>query len=94
MNKEILVFSTCEIDKCKFHYPKNPVQTDDVDTDKTLISNKVSLGKNGYRCFIGNRDNDYKIKPLCIMLRKMSGYIKRFDETIYFFIKMMICKTL
>ena len=48
MEKEILVSGNIAIDKCKFHYPKNPVWIKDVDIDKILISNKVSFGKNGY----------------------------------------------
>ena len=52
---------------------------DDVDIDNIFISNKVSFGKKGYKYFIGYKDDDYNIKPLYIMLPKMSGYVKRFD---------------
>ena len=40
-----------------------------------MISDKVFYGKKGLKYFIGNKD-DEKVKPLCIMLPKMSGYIK------------------
>ena len=48
----------------------------------TLVSNKVSFGKNGFKYFIG-----YKVvrknRPLCIFLPKMTAYRKEFYETKY-----------
>ena len=35
----------------------------------------VKKVKKGLKYFIGNKD-DEKVKPMCIMLPKMSGYIK------------------
>ena len=46
LNKEI------EIDKLKFHFPKNKIWIDDVDVDKILISNMVPFGKKRYKYFI------------------------------------------
>ena len=57
---------------------------DDVDIDKILISNKASFGQKGYQHFIGYKYDDYKINPLCIMLSKIRGYVKSFDENKYF----------
>ena len=67
-------------------YHKNPISIDHINTDKGLIFNKSSFGINGFEYFIGCKDNG-KIKSLCIMLPKMSGYIKRLDETKWFFYK-------
>ena len=36
--------------------------------------------KKGFKNFIGYKDND-KIEPFCIVLPKMSGCVKCFDET-------------
>ena len=58
---------------------------DDVDFKKILISNKVSVFKKGYKYFTYYKDNDYKVKPLCIMLPKMSGYVTHFDKNKYVF---------
>ena len=55
MNKEIITFGGTEIEKCKFHYSKYPINKN---VDKTIISNNVSFGK-GFKYFIG-----YKVKPL------------------------------
>ena len=66
---------------------------DDVDIDKILISNKASFGQKGYQYFIGYKYDDYKINPLCIMLSKIRGYVKSFDEiNIFLFsLKMINC---
>ena len=47
-----------------------------------IVFNKVSFDKKGLKYFIGYKD-DEKVKPLCIMLPKMSGYTKSFNETKY-----------
>ena len=75
LNKGISIFSDIGIQK-PFHYPKNLFWVDGVDTAKSLISSKVSFGKRGYKHSIGYKNDDYKIKPLWIILPKMSGYLK------------------
>ena len=56
--------------------------------NKILVSNEVSFGKKGFKCFIGYKDAK-KIRPVCIFLIKVSAYRRYFDETKYvsFFIK-------
>ena len=51
----------------------------DVDIDNILIPSIVSSGKKIYKCFIGYKGNDYKIKALCIMLPKTSAYVKSYN---------------
>ena len=55
----------------------------DIDIDKISIYNKVSFGEKGYKYFIGYKDVDYKIPPLCIMLAKLSKYVNSLDESEY-----------
>ena len=57
-------------------------QKQNIDIDKVIVSNKVSFGENGFKYFVGYKD-DNKIRPLCIYLPKMSAYRKNFDETKY-----------
>ena len=57
-------------------------QRQNIDIDKVIVSNKVSFGENGFKYFIGYKD-DNKIRPLCIYLPKMSAYRKNFNETKY-----------
>ena len=50
----------------------------------------VSSGEKAYKNFIGYKDDDHKIKLLCIMLPKMSAYVKSYDgeaKWMYFFIE-------
>ena len=45
-----------------------------------LVSKKEQYGKNNsFIYFIGYNDNDV-IRPLCLKLSKMTGYINKFDE--------------
>ena len=50
-----------------------------MDTDNLLISKKTSSGKKNYKYFIGYLDNDFKIKPLHIILPRTSAYVKGCD---------------
>ena len=73
MNKITITFDDTEIEKSKFQYSKYPINIKKVNDDKTIISNKVSFGKKAFKRFIDYKD-DEKVKPLCLMLPKMSGY--------------------
>ena len=64
---------------------------EDVDTERVLVSTKVSSGEKNFKYFIGYFYNDYKVKPLHIVL-KTSEYVKGYDgqtEWIYFLIEVM-----
>ena len=45
MGKEILTFDKIEIEKNKFNRRKSPVPLRDLDSEKVLVSNKISLGE-------------------------------------------------
>ena len=52
----------------------------DIDINKILVSKKESYGtKNSLKYFIGYNDGDV-IRPLCIILPQMIGYVKHFDS--------------
>ena len=71
MSKEIIAFGNIEIEKGEFHCRKNIVSLEEVDIDN--IQHSLS-GEKNYKYFIGYKDDDYKIKPLHIMLLKKSTY--------------------
>ena len=48
-----------------------------MDINKKLVFDKVSLGKNVFKYFIGYRDGK-NIRPLCILLPKKSAYKRDF----------------
>ena len=61
----------------------------DVDNEKVLLSKNISAEKND-KYFIVLLNNDYKVKPLHIMLLKTSTYVKSYDgqtKLMYFLIK-------
>ena len=82
MEKTIIKFGDFEIEKQKLHQHEGPISIKNIDINKIVVSNKVSLGKKGFKYFIGYKDAK-KIRPLCIFLLKMSAYRKHFDETKY-----------
>ena len=51
----------------------------DIDVEKVLVSNKISLSEKNYKYFIGYLYNGNKVKPLNIMLTKTSAYVKMYD---------------
>ena len=57
-----------------------------------LVSNKVSFGKDSFKYFVDYKDGK-KVRPLCVMLPKMSAYRRDFDKTKYmsFLKKIMNC---
>ena len=63
-------------------YKKNKkiFNIDDIDVNKILVSKKERYGKiNSLIYFIGYNDNDV-IRPLCLKLSKMTGYINEFNK--------------
>ena len=58
MNKVVLTFDNIDIGKCKFHYFKHPIDINNVNIDKTLISNRVSFDNKRFKYFIGYKDNE------------------------------------
>ena len=92
MGKEIITFDDVEylILNIKFCLHKSPIFKKDVDIEKVLICNKISSGKKSYKYFIGYLYNNYKVKPLHIMLPKTSAYVQSYDgktKWMYFLIE-------
>ena len=79
MGKKILMFGDIEIEKYKFYHHKSPILLEHADIEKVLVSNKISSGEKSYKYFIGYLHNDYKVKPLHIMLPKKSAYVRNYD---------------
>ena len=63
-----------------FYKNKKLFNIHDLNVNKILVSKKVSYGtKNSFKYFIGYNDDDV-IRPLCIKLPQMIGYVKNFDS--------------
>ena len=51
-----------------------------VNTNKIFVSYRIKHNDYGFKYFIGYLHDDDVIRPLCIILPQMSGYIKYFDN--------------
>ena len=68
-----------KISKSNFDKNKELFNIHDLDVNKILVSKKKSYGtKKSHKHFIGY--NDDVIRPLCIKLPQMVGYVKRLDS--------------
>ena len=73
-------FDNKNIKKSDFYKNKKIFNIDHIDVNKILVSKKEQYGKyNSFKYFIGYNDNDV-IRPLCLKLSQMTGYINEFDE--------------
>ena len=60
-----------------------------VNVDQIVVSDKFKHNNEGFKYFIGYQEGEI-VKPLCIILPQMSGYIKYFEnggKNMSFFIK-------
>ena len=80
MNGKNINFNDKKIKNTAFTTTTKIFNIDDIDSNKILVSKKEQYGKNNsFIYFIGYNDNDV-IRPLCLKLSKMTGYIYKFDE--------------
>ena len=79
MNEKTLKFSNIKIIKKEFHKSKQAIDLDSVTTDKIVVSDKFRHNEESYKYFIGYEE-DAIIRPLCIILPQMNGYIKYFEN--------------
>ena len=49
-----------------------------VNVNKIVVSDKFNYNEDCYKSFIGNQKGE-TVKPLCVILPQMSGYIKHFE---------------
>ena len=63
----------------KFYSSKEAILLDSVDLSEIVVSSRWKLNDTTYKCFCGYLNN-HVIKPLCVVLPQMNGYIKYFDN--------------
>ena len=66
-------------DKKKFYTDKTSIKLIDVDLSEIVVSNKWKINDTTCKYYIGYK-NDNEIKPLCVIMPQMTGYIKYFDD--------------
>ena len=79
MSSQKIKFGDKVVDKKKFYLSKEAILLDSVDLSKIVVSSRWKLNDTTYKYFCGYLNNDV-IKPLCVILPQMNGYIKYFDN--------------
>ena len=79
MSSQKMKFGDKEVDKKSFYSSKEAILLDTVDLSKIVVSSRWNLNDTTCKYFCGYLNNDV-IKPLCVVLPQMSGYIKYFDN--------------
>ena len=79
VSSQKIKFGDKEVDKKKFYLSKEAILLDSVDLSKIVVSSRWKLNDTTYKYFCGYLNNDV-IKPLCVILPQMNGYIKYFDN--------------
>ena len=78
MSEKTLRFNKIRLSKKEFHKPKQPIDLMSVNLDQIVVSDKFKHSDEGFKYFIGYQEGEI-VKPLCIILPQMSGYIKYFE---------------
>ena len=79
MNEKTLKFSNIRPNKKEFHKSKQPIDLSLVTVDQIVVSDKFKHSDDGFKYFIGYQEGEI-VKPLCIILPQMMGYIKYFEN--------------
>ena len=79
MSSQKIKFGDKEVDKKTFYSSKEAILLDSVEVSKIVVSSKWKLNDTTYKYFCGYLNNDV-IKPSCVILPQMNGYIKYFDD--------------
>ena len=79
MSEKTLKFNNIRLNKKEFHKSKEPIDLLSVDLDQIVVSDKFKHNDEGFKHFIGYLEGEI-IKPLCIILPQMNGYIKYFEN--------------
>ena len=89
MIEKTLKFDNIRLIKKEFHKSKQPIDLMSVNVDQIVLSEKFKYSDEGYKYFIGYQEDEI-VKPSCIILPEMSGYIKYFKnggKNMYVFLK-------
>ena len=72
-------YNNIRLDKKEFHKSNEPIDLLSVNVDQIVVSDKFKHNNEGFKHFIGYQKGEI-VKPLCIILPQMSGYIKYFEN--------------
>ena len=75
MCKKTLKFGNIRVNKKEFNKYKQKIDLDVINVGQVVVSNKFKHSDDGFKNFIGYKKDEI-VKPLCIILSQMTGYIK------------------
>ena len=93
MREKTLKFNNIRLNKREFLKSKQPIDLELVTVDQIVVSDKFKHSDEGFKYFIGYQEGEI-VKPLCIILPQMSGYIKYFEnggKNMSFLLEMILC---
>ena len=79
MSEETLKFNNIRVNKKEFQKSKQAIDLMSVNVDQIVVYDKFKHNNEGFKYFIGYQEGEI-VKPLCIILPQMSGYIKYFEN--------------
>ena len=79
MSEKTLKFNNIGLNKKEFHKSKESIDLFSVNVDQIVVSDICIHNNEGFKHFIGYQKGEI-VKPLCIILPQMSGYIKCFEN--------------
>ena len=79
MSEKTLKFDNIRVNKREFHKSKQKIDLKSVNVNQIVVSDKFKHSDDGFKYFIGYQEGEI-VKPLCIILPQMSGYIKYFKS--------------
>ena len=80
MSEKTLKFDNIRVNKREFHKSKQKIDLKSVNVNQIVVSDKFEHSDDGFKYFIGYQEGEI-VKPLCIILPQMSGYIKYFKSS-------------
>ena len=79
MSRKTLKLNNIRVNKKEFHKSKQPINLMSVNIDQIVVSDKFKHSDEGFKYLLGYQEGEI-VKPLCIILPQMSGYIKYFEN--------------
>ena len=79
MSENTLKFKNIRLNKKELPKSKHPIELSSVIVDQIVVSDKLKHSDEGIKHLLGYKKGEI-VKPLCIILRQMNGYIKYFEN--------------
>ena len=79
MSEKTLKFDNIRVNKKEFHKFKQSIDLHLINVDQIVVSDKFNHSNVGFKYFISYKEGKI-VKPLCIILSQMTGYIKYFEN--------------